>query len=1005
MEFRVVKPIFSSSENESLWEGAECSKNKGHSKPYYYCMRCDEMFCDDCWSEQRKHQNRASGHERTVPNDAMIVHSTLKVDLNDWVVLKDAIERSRDPKLYNNLVGDNSEWFGVSPKNQAGGCSLVEGPAYDLMADSFWTSTSDIYPGLVSFVGATGSGKSSLISLLSKFSHSEFKNLFKTPVVGESGSYQSTSSNVHLYADPQTFLTENPVLYADCEGLHGNEIPTEMTKSLVGASASGDPLSHSYHTPERDIAWSKEPSHSGAWTRRDITKTLFPRILYIFSDVVVFIPYNRIDLETAILNLIEWGHSATIQSYNKPVLPSVIMTFINRDGQVTADNYDLAKARESFFAEVAKKNIFRDSKLEKFIKYWEDNGQQIASVEGLLHCYYSSVSVVQFPSGKDPTTMRQQIERFYGEITIMCSESRKQRDEAWMKWNAVTLPLFIRKAFTHFASNYDTAFNFSDAWVDLRNISFNFDGSIFNLARMVRAHRELSQTGMELWDDISGFVASCLFLNCVRTKQPECRPPEKLWKQCNEATEQYWMKFWPCRYRIETPNGLQQCVNAPSGHPHHQGGKAVMGDDRGHMSSHTLEQLQEKFRDRVEKAFLELKSKLKNHGDDYKQLQEASKVHLEKTRDFYGAIGGSRELISHVTCLCDTKFVEMSKMAFTKVGQSKWTEWIGKPAEYVSALRNHGRYSSVSLEEALKKALPQQPLFGGIVRFDSPSVKTAITTSTTRGQVIVLANYNRAPPERGESGNEAWSLVAAKYNCGKHQVIKESAPEVTGSPKSRTFVKDMLEMGLSQFTRSLDSERIWHEWLQARAPGAEFESRYRRLNVTFKDMVPMDDASDEAIKACRKAVQGIPESEFESLADQLIASCFFLRIDTGSIQHNAKWSYECSGVIECRLQPEGIRLLGKHFESLHRLPYFIIKETHATRGESVAIDAEILKRMKSEGEFRLYRDLRVATPLAEMEIFLKMRDTQEAGFHISGLPRRIKDDEDDGKSRSLTFVT
>ena len=87
-----------------------------------------------------------------------------------------------------------------------------------------------------------------------------------------------------------------------------------------------------------------------------------------------------------------------------------------------------------------------------------------------------------------------------------------------MKWNAATLPLFVRKALTHFASNYEAPFNFSDAWVDLQHISFNFNGSIFSLASMVRKHRAVA--GFDLWKEISGFVASCIFLSCVRTKQP-----------------------------------------------------------------------------------------------------------------------------------------------------------------------------------------------------------------------------------------------------------------------------------------------------------------------------------------------------------------------------------------------------------------------------------------------------------------------------------------------------
>ena len=55
-----------------------------------------------------------------------------------------------------NPIGSSSEWFGVRPKNEAGDSLLTEGPAYELMMDPLWTSASDTYPGLVSFVGETG---------------------------------------------------------------------------------------------------------------------------------------------------------------------------------------------------------------------------------------------------------------------------------------------------------------------------------------------------------------------------------------------------------------------------------------------------------------------------------------------------------------------------------------------------------------------------------------------------------------------------------------------------------------------------------------------------------------------------------------------------------------------------------------------------------------------------------------------------------------------------------
>ncbi|CAM1501617.1 Fc.00g036010.m01.CDS01 [Cosmosporella sp. VM-42] len=1160
------------------------------------------MFCDNCWSIPKKHQQPESGHDKTVPNDAIIVHLTLKVRLNEWSLLEDAMKQLQAPEPLG-LVGGSSEWFGVWPKNEAGDCLLTEGPAYEFMMDSFWKSTSGIYPGLVSFIGETGSGKSTLIGLLSQFSKSQFKSLFKTPVVGDSVSNQSTSSNVHLYADPETFFDENPILYADCEGMDGDEVPTEMKKTLANAEDSGDPLPHASQASgldSQDIVWEKKPGNGSVWTRKEITKTLFPRILYIFSDVVVFIPFNKIRLEDTLFQLVQWGHGATVKSYNKPVLPSAIIAFINKDDQVDPGDYDLETAMRSVFEKPGFKDVSRDRRLEMYIQYWKANGQDIVSAEDLLSCYYSSVSVVHFPSGNRPTMMRQQVEKLYEKINEVCLESQGRRQAAWMKWNAATLPLFVRKAFTHFATNYETPFNFSDAWVDLEHISFNFNGSIFNLARMVERHRGLA--GMDLWRGISGFVASCVFLNCVRTKQPDCIPAEKLWKQCDEATDRYWMKFWPCEYGIERGEEFR-CVNAPSGHPHHQVGQDVKGGDKNHIASHQRHQLRKEFRRLVEKALGRLKSKLESHSNHHERLKKASTIHLKQTKDFYKSIKNINEFVSHLTCLvcldgvpehslpcghvicrvcakaagestpggfvtlqgcplwdhqeehwsqqwagyikpsqaglrilsldgggikgiveleilsrlqkhlgpvpvrdcfdlivgtstggiiacalgpgaldvkqCNDEFINVSTKAFTRPKESRLPGLIGTTRDAITAFHNQGLYRSSALEDALKEGLPELSLFGGTFKFKSPSVKTAVTTSTSQGKVIVLGNYNRNAPERAfyelqmsRPGREIQLWEAARatsaapfyfppfshegtkqvyldgglwhnnpiriadseakaiwpdtkhthpdmilsIGTGYHEtelnesngtqaylerVINESIPEAPGGSKrksKRDLVYGVMEIGLSQFIRSLNSERIWHEWLQARAPSAGFESRYRRLNVEFSQIVSMDNPSDTAIKACRDAAKGIPEDTFESVADQLIASCFFFRVDKESMRTDSKGSYEFCGAIECRLQPESVKLLGEHLETLPMQPYFILKETHEKTAESIPIDDNILKTMKDEGSFRMTGDLRVSSELAETEIFLNMRDTKKSGFHISGLPRRIKDDEDDGRS-------
>ena len=114
---------------------------------------------------------------------------------------------------------------------------------------------------------------------------------YPAPVVGSTNDDGPTSADVHLYADPGTSHTSRPILYADCEGLQGGEL-------LPGAARStrnrGMPsalrgrvekvLASSIH-----IQWANSPETR---QREYAVMELYPRLLYTFSDVVVFVLRN-----------------------------------------------------------------------------------------------------------------------------------------------------------------------------------------------------------------------------------------------------------------------------------------------------------------------------------------------------------------------------------------------------------------------------------------------------------------------------------------------------------------------------------------------------------------------------------------------------------------------------------------------------------------------------------------------------------------------------------------
>jgi hypothetical protein len=109
---------------------------------------------------------------------------------------------------------------------------------------------------------------------------------FPVPV---SGSHlhdtKPTSADVHLYSDPATCFGTTPMLYADCEGLNaGERVPVAHS---VLSSRSGMAVRRIVNP--RKVRWAVSDDKR---TRQFAIMNMYPRLLYTFSDVVVFVLRN-----------------------------------------------------------------------------------------------------------------------------------------------------------------------------------------------------------------------------------------------------------------------------------------------------------------------------------------------------------------------------------------------------------------------------------------------------------------------------------------------------------------------------------------------------------------------------------------------------------------------------------------------------------------------------------------------------------------------------------------
>jgi len=132
------------------------------------------------------------------------------------------------------------------------------------------------------------------------------------PVVGTTkDSNRPTSGDVHLYKDPESNDTSTPIFYADCEGLQGGDgtpLGSASSQKTLSVQASGSRGNTSqkvikYVTGKlRQLFWLKVDAPERI-DREFIVENLYARILYTFSDVIVFVLKESRSVRSQITNV------------------------------------------------------------------------------------------------------------------------------------------------------------------------------------------------------------------------------------------------------------------------------------------------------------------------------------------------------------------------------------------------------------------------------------------------------------------------------------------------------------------------------------------------------------------------------------------------------------------------------------------------------------------------------------------------------------------------------
>lgn len=116
------------------------------------CSQCDEVLCLVHWDGWEP-------HKKTYRN--WTKHRQVNLSVNGWV--ESLMDGCTDPQQRRKLYEEDHHnfWFGIDTKDEN---FVIENELYlDIIRSSNFQDHEQQFPSLVSFVGATGSGKSTII--------------------------------------------------------------------------------------------------------------------------------------------------------------------------------------------------------------------------------------------------------------------------------------------------------------------------------------------------------------------------------------------------------------------------------------------------------------------------------------------------------------------------------------------------------------------------------------------------------------------------------------------------------------------------------------------------------------------------------------------------------------------------------------------------------------------------------------------------------------------------